>query len=160
MMKKTLLSIMTMAILASSTVAYSNPVTKDIKVEATIPTLFSMSDNQGTAIEATPPLRMVHDADKGVYTITKVVKLNGNGGDLKVSMTKELELIELKSGRKFTHIELKLDSAELKFGVPMKFEKGKFNQDVNLVISGKEPVGAVGGETYSGTLKLTLEAHT
>ncbi|WP_145494962.1 CS1 type fimbrial major subunit [Yersinia bercovieri] len=159
MMKKTLLSIMAMAILASSTAAYSNPVTKEITVQATIPAIFSMNDDKGGPIE-TVPLKMVHDADKGVYTITKAVQLSGNGGDLKVSVAEELQLVETKSGRKFSEIKLELDSTELKSGTPIKFEKSKFNQDVNLVISGKEPVDAVGGETYSGTLKLTLEADS
>ncbi|WP_186369533.1 CS1 type fimbrial major subunit [Yersinia bercovieri] len=159
-MKKTLLSIMTMAILASSTAAYSNAVTKDITVEATIPAIFSMNDDKGEAIEAAT-LKMVQDTtNKDTYKITKAVRLSGSGGDLKVSVAEELQLVEAKSGRKFSEIKLELDSRELKSGTPIKFEKSKFNQDVNLVISGKEPVGAVGGETYSGILKLTLEAHT
>ncbi|MBS0056188.1 CS1 type fimbrial major subunit [Yersinia sp. Marseille-Q3913] len=159
MMKKTLLSIMTMAILASSTAAYSNAVTKDITVEATIPASFSMSDDAGKAIESAP-LKMTPDADnKGSYIITKPVRFTGNGKGLTITMNKEFKLVESTGAiKEFTDIELKLDSQDLTLRNQVKLGQDKLGQSVNLVISGKEPDHAMEGETYSGTLQLKLEA--
>ncbi|CNF64259.1 alpha-related fimbriae minor subunit 1 [Yersinia bercovieri] len=158
-MKKTLLSIMTMAILASSTAAYSNAVTKDIIVEATIPATLDMTDAQGKAINITP-LKMVHDPDNGAYTITQPVRFRGNGDGLKVTMTEELKLEEKITKKDFGKIDLKLGTHDLKVGEVIDFGNDDLNKDVNLVISGKTPIDAVGGDTYSGTLKLTLEPNS
>lgn len=156
MMKKTLLSIMTMAILASSTAAYSNPVNKEIKVEATIPALFSMDDAQGKAIEDAP-LIMKHDATSNAYIITKSVKLNGNSAKLQVTMTHAFKLVDGLNTKEFVLNTPTLGGKDLVLNNAVEFTKGEFDKNMDLVISGKEPADALGGETYTGTLKLKLE---
>ncbi len=158
-MKKTLLSIMTMAILASSTAAYSNAVTKNIIVEATIPATLDMTDALGEAINTTP-LKMVHDPDNDAYTMTQPVKFKGNGDGLKVTMIEQLKLEEKATKKDFGKIDLKLGLHNLEAGRAIELGKDDLNKDVDLVISGKAPIGAEGGETYSGTLKLTLEPNS
>ncbi|CNI78272.1 CS1 type fimbrial major subunit [Yersinia bercovieri] len=160
-MKKTLLSIMTMAILASSTAAYSNAVTKDITVEATIPSLFNITSTDGTPLElATLKMGQNLAGAAGDYIITHPIKLRANGDGIKITVAENLELKETKANKVFTNIAVKLNDTPLATNNPIDILKGNIEDNYELVISGKQPDNANTGEVYSGTLKLKLEPNS
>ncbi|CFQ40235.1 alpha-related fimbriae minor subunit 1 [Yersinia bercovieri] len=160
-MKKTLLSIMTMAILASSTAAYSNAVTKDIIVEATIPSLFNITSSNGAPLEQST-LKMKQDPAGvvGDYIITYPIKLRANGDGMKITVTENFELKDTNVNKAFTNIAVKLNDVPLVTNNHIEILKGNIGDDHELVISGTQPDGAESGEVYQGTLKLKLEPNS
>lgn len=153
MMKKTLLSIMTIAVLVSSATAAADSITKDIIVNAEIPSILSVTGVNGVDIA---PVVLEQDAiaNDGSYKGSRTLVLGSNDGDkLNVNLT---EVFTLKSGDKvFKNISVKLSDMDLSTAV-VQTDTG----NAELVITGNTPDDAAGGEKYTGTLKINFETIT
>ncbi|ELI8099173.1 TPA: hypothetical protein PXN07_002262 [Yersinia enterocolitica] len=159
-MKKTLLSIMTMAILASGS-ASAAAVEKDITVEAKIITAIKVSKDNGRALDS---VKMVYDPIKndGHFSHVEKIKLSSIGGTkIKVSLREAFEMNDANNTKKFTDYKIDIDGEELTHTGGTKTFVLANNKEFSgdLKIQAKQPVGAVDGDVYSGVLKLALEAE-
>ncbi|HEO0715535.1 TPA: hypothetical protein U5E38_000033 [Yersinia enterocolitica] len=158
-MKKTLLSIMTMAILASGS-ASAAPVEKDIAVEAEVVAAIKVSKDNGRALDS---IKMTYDAVKndGHFNHIEKIKFASIGGTkIKVSLREAFEMNNNANTKKFTDHKIDIDGQELIYGAgeeTFNLANREFSGD--LKIQAKQPADAVDGEIYSGVLKLALEAE-
>ncbi len=158
-MKKTLLSIMTMAILASGS-ASAAPVEKDIAVEAEVVAAIKVSKDNGRALDS---IKMAYDAVKndGHFNHIEKIKFASIGGTkIKVSLREAFEMNNNTNTKKFTDHKIDIDGQELTFGGGEKtFDLANKEFSGDLEIQAKQPADAVDGEVYSGVLKLAVEAE-
>ncbi|MGT3206064.1 CS1 type fimbrial major subunit [Yersinia enterocolitica] len=158
-MKKTLLSIMTMAILASGS-ASAAPVEKDIAVEAKVVTAIKVSKDNGRALDS---IKMTYDAVKndGHFENIEKIKFASIGGTkIKVSLREAFEMNDNSNTKKFTDYKIDIGGEELIYGGAEKsFDLVNQEFSGDLKIQAKQPADAVDGEVYNGVLKLAVEAE-
>ena len=158
-MKKTLLSIMTMAILASGS-ANAVPVDKDIIVEAKVVTAIKVTKDNGHVLDT---VKMKYDPvqNDGNFTYTEKIKFASIGGTkIKISLREAFEMNDTSNTKKFTDYKIDIDGDELTHTGGVKtfgLTNQKFSGDLN--INAKQPADAADGEVYNGVLKLALEAE-
>ncbi|AJJ23366.1 CS1 type fimbrial major subunit [Yersinia enterocolitica] len=157
-MKKTLLSIVTIAILASSS-ANAAPVEKDIAIEAKIVSAIKLTKNSGRALDA---IKMTYDPVKndGHFTHTEQIKFTSLGGTkIKVSLREAFAMLN-SNNKTFTDYKVNIEGKELKNGSAAEFfDLTNTDFSGSLNISAKQPIDAVDGEIYTGVLKLSIEAE-
>lgn len=156
MMKKTLLSIMTMAALVSSTTATAVGETKEITVSAEIPHEITMKKSNGEDIKK---IELVPDNNSSAtYGATESILIGSHGQDVKVNLVEDFELTSATdSSNSFTDLKVTMDGTELAT-TPQKIEGSSSNNiAMQLIIVGKAPSTSKGGEKYTGVLKLNLE---
>lgn len=159
-MKKTLLSIITMATLASSTV-YAQPVNKDISVTAEINGLITMKKANGDDLRE---IALDYDNIKndGTYVYSQNIKIVSNtGSKVKINLRSPLVIESDGSGfgglaKEFEDTVVKLGNTELKL-TAKSFTLVNNEVDRSLSISAKKPATALSGEVYTGTLELVIE---
>ena len=159
MMKKTLLSIMTMAALLSATsVSAAGPVSKDITVEAKITEVITLTKANNSRLDN---IKLTYDVDKndGSYTNSTDIKIMVTNSDPKVNikLAEEFKLIDSSGLKKFTDHSVTLGGQKITTANTNFDLEGNQSFSGSLIINAKQPVGAVG--TYSGTLKLVLESE-
>ncbi|AIN18364.1 CS1 type fimbrial major subunit [Yersinia rochesterensis] len=159
MMKKTLLSIMTVAILASSTIAHALPFDKDIPVTAEINGSISMTKGNGDPFNNIA-MDYDHVSNDGTYEYTENVKIASNtGARVNIKLRNPLVLEGDADGpvKTFNDVVVQLGRTQLN-GAGASFALGVHNE-INhaLTIRAKKPAEALSGETYTGTLQLTIE---
>lgn len=159
MMKKTLLSIMTVVALASSTISYAQPFEKDIPVTAEINGSISMTKDTGAALNDIT-LDYDHTKNNGSYEYTENITIESNtGSKVNIKLRNPLVLEADTNGpvKVFDDVVVKLGSAELN-GAGVNFNLSAHNQlNRALTIKAKKPATALSGEIYIGTLQLTIE---
>ncbi|HDL7733205.1 CS1 type fimbrial major subunit [Yersinia enterocolitica] len=157
-MKKTLLSIVTIAILASSS-ANAAPVEKDIAIEATVVSVIKLTKDSGSELDT---IKMAYDPVKndGHFTHTEQIKFTSLGGTkIKVSLSQPL-LMNGPQGKTFSDYKIEIANQEVTFMGPPKIFNlvgNDFSGDLN--VSAKQPKNASDGEVYKGVLKLSIEAE-
>ncbi|EEQ09950.1 hypothetical protein ymoll0001_36980 [Yersinia mollaretii ATCC 43969] len=156
MMKKTLLSIMTMAALVSSATATAE--TKNIIVSAEIPHVITMQKNGGGDVDRITLEPGFGNAPADVYGASENIAIRNGGADIKVNIVGDFKLQSLTAPgeREFTELTVILGGEQLKGNDANKIKSG----NIELVIHGKKPSEAIAEEKYSGTLKLNLEPVT
>ncbi|CNH25141.1 CS1 type fimbrial major subunit [Yersinia pekkanenii] len=165
-MKKTLLSIITMAVFSSSS-AYAQPLNKDIHVETEIHSKVSLSKANDSELNN---ITLSYDTNNndGTHTHQENIKIKASGANkVKIAL---LEDFSLKNGKNdtFTHHLITIDGKQLQSPVNILGGARQLNQFFDLInneailelkISAKEPQGAVAGEIYSGIAKFVIEEH-
>lgn len=153
MMKKTLLSIMTLAALVSSATATAE--TKDIIVSAEIPSVITVQKSIGGDIDSIKLASVPGSASE--YEAKEKITFRNGGTSVKVGVRSDLALVSQDDvSRSFEELVVTLDGHAMSAAMlmPIAFDDSK---DVELLIKGKSPAGAKVGETYAGKLELTLE---
>ncbi|AHM76247.2 CS1 type fimbrial major subunit [Yersinia hibernica] len=165
MMKKTLLSIVTMAALVSSTAVYAQPLEKNIQVEAEIHSVVSMNKADGTPLDK---IKLNYDVQNndGTYTHTENIKIkSATANKIKVSTAENFLLSDKNGNGGFTNHKVMLGGKEIlyigalnatgmgtaNFGLDANHEA-----DLDLVISAKQIENPPAG-IYSGIVKLVIE---
>ncbi|WP_145509066.1 CS1 type fimbrial major subunit [Yersinia alsatica] len=156
-MKKTLLSIITMATLVGSMAAYSAPMEKEITVSATINGVMDLTDENGKGIDA---LNLEYDAIGKKHSLTLPIKITSNTGNkVNVIVKEELVLAEKDNTDKvFSGVEVKLGDEVLSVNKAQDFSLTSTAFETDLSITAEQPSDAVSGEFYTGALKLSIEA--
>lgn len=156
-MKKTLLSIITMATLVGSMAAYADPIETDIPVSVTINGMMKLTDNKDGKIDL---LALGYDADNKNYTLSQPIKITSNiGNNINFAVREALTLTEKANGDKvFQNVEVKLGGQKLTANQPATFALAGTVFEDTLSITAEQPGDAVSGETYTGDLKLSIEA--
>lgn len=159
MMKKTLLSIITVAVLASSTIVCAQPFNKDIPVTAEINGSISMTKGNGDALNDIA-LDYDHASNDGTYEYMENVTIASNtGAKVNIKLRNPLVLEGDSSGevKTFNDVVVQLGRSQLN-GAGTSFVLGAHNElNQALTIRAKKPAEALSGETYTGTLQLTIE---
>ncbi|WP_145488828.1 CS1 type fimbrial major subunit [Yersinia aleksiciae] len=160
MMKKTLLSIMTVAALISSASVYSAVSNKTIQVEAEIPGMITITKADDSDIGDI--ISLVPDTtNAGYYTHSEDIKISNNADghpSVNISINDDFKLNHtVDVGKTFTDLSVKLDNRTLS-DTKERFNIDDVNGSVALVITGKPPIGSTEGEKYQGVLKLTIES--
>lgn len=155
MMKKTLLSIMAMAVLASSTVAHSKDVV--IPVEAEVLPVLGFVD--ATTLS---PITLVklekHPALPNQHVIKMPAILHTNDGDKRATITMKNPLRLVNSdGDELTTKMVEFAREELSTRATL-FNSVEVNQAQDLNIIVEEPPAAKTG-SYTGSLELILESR-
>ncbi|AJJ11490.1 CS1 type fimbrial major subunit [Yersinia rohdei] len=158
-MKKTLLSIMTVAALACSTVVSAQPVNKDISVTAEVNGAITMKKSNGDALNNIS-LEYNYTDNNGMYEYAENVTIASNtGAKVNIKLRSPLVLEGDASGeiKTFDDVVVRLGRIDLN-------EAGKTfaldaSNEINgaLTIKAKKPAEALSGETYTGTLQLAIE---
>lgn len=158
MMKKTLLSIISMAALLSVTTTHAAPFEKNITVEAKIIAVIKLTKANGTKLDN---IKLDYDYTKndGSYTNTTGIKIIVTNADpkVKIKLAEDFKLVDSTDNTKeFTDHSVTLNGDDITTG------DGSFNLAAkqfagDLTITAKQPAVAAG--TYSGTLKLVLESE-
>ncbi|CQD38394.1 CS1 type fimbrial major subunit [Yersinia mollaretii] len=159
MMKKTLLSIMTMAALVSSVTATAvESMEKSIIVSAEIPHVITMQKNGGGDVDRITLEPGFGNAPADVYGASENIAIRNGGADIKVNIVGDFKLKSLTAPgeREFTELTVILGGEQLKGNDANKIKSG----NIELMIHGKKPSEAIAEEKYSGTLKLNLEPVT
>lgn len=162
-MKKTLFSIMTMAILASGS-ANAESLDKNIDIKAEVQSKLSMGKALGGEINDIDLKYDVNSMD-GTYTHKEQIKIKANGGANKVKVAL-LEDFSLANGNdKFTDHSISMGGKILQSPAYLLGALRPINQffdlangevSLELIMSAKEPKNATPG-TYIGTIKLKIE---
>ncbi|EKN5090236.1 TPA: hypothetical protein PXJ58_003806 [Yersinia enterocolitica] len=159
-MKKTLLSIMTMAILASGS-AYAQPLNKDISVSAEVHSNISLDKATGGDLNNID-LKYDVNSNDGTHTFNEQIKIQASGGVNRIKVAL-LEDFTLENGNnQFTNHSISIGGKILQSPVALFGPINQFfdlaNGDVTLelIMSAKEPKNAPAG-VYSGTAKLVIE---
>ncbi|HDL8284603.1 TPA: hypothetical protein PXQ99_001370, partial [Yersinia enterocolitica] len=153
-MKKTLLSIVTIAILASSSV-HAQPLNKDIRVEAEVHPKISLDKALGGGGLNDIKLQYNVNSNNGTHTYKEDIKIKANGGANRVKVAL-LEEFSLENGNdKFTDHLISIGGQLLQPPVsvpgikPLPINKffGLANGEVTLefIMSAKEPQNAAAG---------------
>lgn len=152
-MKKTLLSIMTMAVLVSSTTSTAAE-TKDIIVSAEIPSVITVQKSSGENIDSIKLASVAGSTDE--YEAKENIKFYNSGESVKVKVPSEFKLVSEDGSKEFELLAVTMGGHAMSVAMaqPIKFDD---SQDVELIIKGKSPAGAKTGEIYSGTLELNIE---
>ncbi|WP_186367822.1 CS1 type fimbrial major subunit [Yersinia kristensenii] len=165
MMKKTLLSIITVATLLGSVSVYAQPLNKDIQVEAEIHSSISLSKANGSALN---DIKLSYDAgqNNGTYTHSENIKIQAtNAGKIKIALAEALSL-ENGTNIPFTNHQVTLGGKSMLPPVLLLGNNRPINQFFDLVgnetvlelkISAQEPQGAAAGEIYSGVARFIVE---
>lgn len=158
MMKKTLLSIMTMAALVNSATATAAVETKNITVNAEIPHEITMKKSNGEDIKK---IELVPDNNSPTtYGAKESIVIASHGQDVKINLIEDFKLVSTtESGNSFTDLTVTMDGTELAT-TPQKIGNKVSNIAKELTIVGKAPSTSKGGEKYTGVLKLNLEPVT
>ncbi len=164
-MKKTLLSIMTMAILASGS-AYAQPLNKDISVSAEVHSNVSLEKAIGGNLNNID-LKYDVNSNNGTHNFNEQIKIQATGGVNRVKVAL-LEDFSLENGNnKFTDHSISIGGKVLQSPVAMLgtlqpinrfFDLANGEVTLELIISAKEPKNAPAG-VYSGTAKLVIEEY-
>ncbi|CCQ38647.1 CS1 type fimbrial major subunit [Yersinia enterocolitica] len=162
-MKKTLLSIMTMAILASGS-ANAQPLNKDISVSAEVHSNINLDKATGGDLNSID-LKYDVNSNDGTHTFNEQIKIQATGGVNRVKVAL-LEDFSLENGNnKFTDHSISIGGKILQSPVAMLGALRPINQffdlangdvTLELIMSAKEPKNAPIG-VYSGTAKLVIE---
>ncbi|ELI8043838.1 TPA: hypothetical protein PXJ37_003637 [Yersinia enterocolitica] len=158
-MKKTLLSIMTMAILASGS-ANAQPLNKDIHVSAEVHSNVSLDKAIGGDLNNID-LKYDVNSNDGTHTFNEQIKIQATGGANRVRLAL-LEDFSLENGNnKFTDHSISIGGKILQSPVaflPINqfFDLANGEITLELIMSAKEPQNAPAG-VYSGTAKLVIE---
>ncbi|AJJ64126.1 CS1 type fimbrial major subunit [Yersinia aldovae] len=157
-MKKTLLSIVTMAILASSSV-YAASVNKDIDVEVEVLSSVKMTSPTGVEIKQ---LKLDYDTalGDGNYNISQPIEISSINGynKVKLRLAEEFKLEESNgTGKEFTKVGVMVGGLTIDHTTDqtINLANGKTNQI--LTVAGKASVDALDGEVYAGTVRLVME---
>lgn len=172
MMKKTLLSIITMAIVTSSTAYAAHSVQKDIVVEAEIvePLILTKADGsplnslkllpdlEYTRMQSSGPNRDPRGSQDPIYLgVRQAVKITANqGAKVKISLAEDFDM--LNTGRKSLSPSVYIDNLKLDFGKSHKLMLDNKAQTSELRVVGAPPRDAEAGEKYTGILKLVMES--
>ncbi|CFQ49645.1 CS1 type fimbrial major subunit [Yersinia aleksiciae] len=159
MMKKTLLSIMTVAALISSASVYSQTVDKNIQVEAEIPGMITITKSGGGVIPTLKLLPVENGAKK--YTVSEDIQIVNNFNNdtkVKISINGDFALTEsVDKVKVFSGLEVKLKDTILT-NAGNEFLLADVNNSVKLAITGESPDNVLSEERYTGELKLTVES--
>ncbi|HDL7751087.1 TPA: fimbrial assembly protein [Yersinia enterocolitica] len=160
-MKKTLLSMMTMAILASGSAYAVTTVEQEIIVEAEIAPLISLTKSSGTPLSQTNKLDYDIATNNGIHSLTLPIKIavNDNTSKVNVRLVKEFTLEHVSNGKLFSDSKVFLDGRELSHVNDRIYNLAAFELNADLKISAKQPAGAVGGEQYSGIAHIMIESE-
>ncbi|QHB34563.1 pilus assembly protein [Yersinia canariae] len=158
-MKKTLLSIITVAVLASSTIVHAQPLDRDIPVTAEINGSISMTKINGDAFNNIA-MEYDHAKNDGTYEYIEPIKITSNTGTKVNIKLRNPLVLEGDSGgavKTFDDVVVRLGQSQLGVG-GVNFSLDN-NNEMNraLTIRAKKPADALSGETYTGTLQLTIE---
>lgn len=158
-MKKTLLSIMTMAILASGSANAAETMIIDVTAE--IPAELSLTKANNAALDSA---KLVSTATAGEYQYKEQIKIKGNSTDrnFDVQITTPFSLVHsTDKGTEFGIKAIKLGTNDLQttnntHGV-FQYSKstGADEAELELVISATEPATKKPG-TYNGVLLLEI----
>ncbi|MEY4921588.1 MAG: hypothetical protein RLY17_305 [Pseudomonadota bacterium] len=157
-MKKTLISIITLAALASSSV-YAKSVEQDIQVSAEILSTVKMSDPAGGALA---PLKLDYDtalAD-GTYNLSKPIQISSINGYKKVKLTlaEEFKLVETNgTAKEFARAAVMIDHMPIGHNSSHTVDLNNGTADKVITIAAKANQDALDGEVYAGTVKLVME---
>ncbi|CNH97213.1 alpha-related fimbriae minor subunit 1 [Yersinia thracica] len=157
MMKKTLLSIMTMAVLASSTVAHSAVEEVSIPVEADVLPVVGIVDVT-TGLPLTQVTKLVKDPASLEHAVTMGVVLLTNGhqkADVKIK--NPLVLANATMGEELITKDITLAGKALTTQ-NTEFDAGDINIPQELTIVVEEMAGGAKVGTYTGNLELTVES--
>ncbi|WP_019080162.1 CS1 type fimbrial major subunit [Yersinia enterocolitica] len=153
-MKKTLLSIMTMAILASG-IANADTKQIDITVTAEVPAKINLTKIDGIDLIPTQVL--------GRHEHKETISLSGNSAKIKVNLAKSFTLTHsTEKNVTFKTHEVVLGGLPLqggllgKIAIDQTYALTANKADLELVISADEPTSHKSG-IYSGTLELQIE---
>ncbi|MGE4801164.1 CS1 type fimbrial major subunit [Yersinia hibernica] len=158
-MKKTLLSIVTMAALVSSAAVYAQALEKNIQVEAEVHSVVSMNKADGTPIDK---IKLNYDVQNndGTYTHTENIKIkSATANKVNISMPDTFELKDKDGNHEFTDHKVTLGGKDMKpslKAVSFDLDTASNDTDLDLVISAKQPDSAPAG-IYSGIVKLVIE---
>ncbi|MDN0119110.1 CS1 type fimbrial major subunit [Yersinia frederiksenii] len=159
-MKKTLLSIITMATLVGSMAAYADPLEKEIPVSATINGEIIISSNGGAPF-GNDTLELEYNSADKKHTFEELISIESNTGDyINVTYKDGLTLQESISGnsKEFKNVTVKLAGQKLIIDKAEKFNLISNKLENKLNITAEQPDDAKENEIYSGTLKLSIEA--
>ncbi|CNI52626.1 alpha-related fimbriae minor subunit 1 [Yersinia frederiksenii] len=158
-MKKTLLSIITMATLVGSMAAYAKSVTKDIPVSVEIEGVITLADDKDNDF-STDGLKLTYDTAEKKHTLSQAIKITSNtGGKVIIGVRQTLELIERDdASKKFDNVKVSIGDVDLTNLNKSDFALTNNMFEGNLNITGGQPDGVLAGEVYSGTLQLGIEA--
>ncbi|HDL8238014.1 TPA: hypothetical protein U5D93_003219 [Yersinia enterocolitica] len=160
-MKKTLLSIMTMAILASGSANAAQ--TMSVNVTAEIPTQLSLTDTNDATLSSA---KLIPTATFGEYEYKQQIKIKGNSINrhFNVQITTPFTLlhsVDSTTGFSINTVSLGTSKLQDRNGViatSAQYSKtiGTGEAELELIISATEPTAKTPG-TYSGVLSLEIE---
>lgn len=163
-MKKTLLSVITMAILVSGS-ANAEHLNKDIRVEAEVHSKLSLGKAIGGGDLNDIKLQYDVNSKDGTHIHNEQIKIQANGGSNRVKIAL-LEDFSLENGNdKFTDHSVSIGGKLLQSPVAILGALRPINQffdlangevTLELIMSAKEPINAAAG-VYSGIAKLVIE---
>ncbi|OVZ86701.1 hypothetical protein CBW58_21605 [Yersinia frederiksenii] len=159
-MKKTLLSIITMAALVGSMAAYAAPIEKDIPVSATINGEIIILNSEGAPF-GNDTLELKYNSADKEHTFEERISIESNTGDsINITYKDGLILQEKTSGdnKEFKSVTVKLAGKTLTVDQAQKFDLAANKFEDTLNITAEQPDNAKENEVYSGTLKLSIEA--
>ncbi|CNG72053.1 CS1 type fimbrial major subunit [Yersinia enterocolitica] len=158
-MKKTLLSIMTMAILASG-IANADTKQIDITVTAEVPAKINLTKIDGNELNK---VDLIPTQVLGRHEHKETISLSGNSAKIKVNLAKSFTLTHsTEKNVTFKTHEVVLGGLPLqggllgKIAIDQTYALTANKADLELVISADEPTSHKSG-IYSGTLELQIE---
>ncbi|RXA94934.1 MULTISPECIES: hypothetical protein [Yersinia] len=178
-MKKILLSVMTIAILSTSTVTHSLPLDKYIDVFAEIPSRIEIIQANGRDLESLHLER----GDDGVHSLSESVLISVSGGTgVNIKLGSPLNLVkeprytnennigspvirdigspvirDIGPSKRFIEHHVTIAEKELGTLDYIQLKAADIDTAIPLVITAKEPANVRGGEVYVGKLHLVLE---
>ncbi|CNL03005.1 alpha-related fimbriae minor subunit 1 [Yersinia frederiksenii] len=170
-MKKILLSVMTIAILSTSTVTHSLPLDKYIDVFAEIPSRIEIIQANGRDLESLHLER----GDDGVHSLSESVLISVSGGTgVNIKLGSPLNLVkeprytnennigspvirDIGLSKRFIEHHVTIAEKELGTLDYIQLKAADIDTAIPLVITAKEPANVRGGEVYVGKLHLVLE---
>ncbi|CNJ22936.1 hypothetical protein [Yersinia vastinensis] len=171
-MKKILLSVMTIAILSTSTITHSLPLDKYIDVTAEVPSTVKITKANGGALSRLHLAR----GDDGVHSLSENVLITVNGGTgVNIKLGSPLDLVKGASisrmpggnigmeypferdSKRFIEHHVTIAEKELDTLDYIQLKAADISTAIPLVITAAEPDDARGGEVYTGILHLVLE---
>lgn len=148
MIKKTLLSIMTIAALVSSATA-AVAVTKDIHITANIPYTITVERQNGVY---SAPMNLVRGFDSNNPDVYGAAENDSGGRGIKISVVDNFKLRSSIDQSEFTDLKVTLDGVNLD-GNAVDIKEGTRE----LKIIGKAPAGVAYDDVFTGTLTLNVE---
>ncbi|WP_145520792.1 CS1 type fimbrial major subunit [Yersinia mollaretii] len=168
MMKKTLLSIITMAIVTSSTAYAAHSVQKDIVIEVEIAESLILTKADGSPLNSLKldykPDRWTATSSEGgmmVYdpelTVIQPVKITtSQGAKVKVSLAEEFYMSDIKGENELLYPDVYIGGQQLSF--EENTELALDNKATTTLEISAEPEDVKPGDKYTGVLKLVMES--
>ncbi|WP_145520791.1 CS1 type fimbrial major subunit [Yersinia mollaretii] len=167
MMKKTLLSIITMLILASSSAFAAHSVQKDISVEAEIAESIIMTKADGSSFNylelGYQPPQPVSNNPASAFQRPRLsgsqpIKIISSQGEkVRMSLVEKLEMSKTKGGTEIFHPYVYINNLMLGTNRWVGFTLSNKELTAVLKVARAVPSDAKPGDKYTGVLKLVME---